>query len=96
MLTTMLKPASQLLGFAVNALDGEIGKLEDFMICDTDFAIRYLVVTLNYSGERFLLSPWWVERADWESRTMFLGFTLKEICESSHDAHLPVSSRSGE
>ena len=78
-----LKPAGQLLGFTVKALDGEIGKVEDLVVNDANLAIQYLSVNLNTSGEKLNLSPWQSEKIDWKKQSISLGFTLNEL----HDYH---------
>jgi hypothetical protein len=51
----------------IHATDGEIGHIEDFLIDDETWAIRYLVIdTRNWwPGKRILISPRWIERVGW-------------------------------
>jgi hypothetical protein len=41
---TMLRSVTHLQGFSLRALDGEIGKVDEFYFDDETWAIRYLVV----------------------------------------------------
>jgi sporulation protein YlmC with PRC-barrel domain len=43
---------------------GEIGHVEDFIIDDKTWAIRYLIVNTSIwsSGKKVLASPRWIER----------------------------------
>lgn len=54
-----LRSTDAVTGFHVHATDGEIGHLEDFLVDDADWSIRYLKVdTRNWwPGSRVLISP---------------------------------------
>jgi hypothetical protein len=49
-------------------LDGEIGHIEDFVVDDETWIIRYLVVdTKNWwPGKRVLIATDWIDRISWE------------------------------
>jgi len=49
-------------GYHIHATDGEIGHVEDFMVDDEIWAIRFLVVaTRNWlPGKKVILSPRWI------------------------------------
>jgi len=55
----MFRAAKEMTGIALEAVDGTIGKLEQFLFDDQNWAIRYLVVDIGswLSGKRVLLSP---------------------------------------
>jgi sporulation protein YlmC with PRC-barrel domain len=68
-----LQTATAVLGYAVQAEDGEIGHVKDVLVDDKAWAIRYLVVDTQewWSGKRVLVSPEWLARVAWdESRTL--------------------------
>ena len=56
---TMLRTVNHLQGFTLRAIDGEIGKVDQFYCDDETWAIRYLVVnTSNWlPGRLVLISP---------------------------------------
>ena len=58
----------EVAGYRIHAEDGEIGHVEDFMIDDETWAIRYLIVdTRNWwPGKKVLVSPQWIERSQLE------------------------------
>jgi sporulation protein YlmC with PRC-barrel domain len=69
-----LQAATAVLGYTVQAEDGEIGHVKDVLVDDKAWAIRYLVVDTRdwWPGKRVLVSPEWLTRAAWdESRTLF-------------------------
>ena len=69
-----LQNATGVLGYAVQAEDGEIGHVKDVLVDDQAWAIRYLVVdTRNWwANKKVLVSPEWLTRVTWdESKTLF-------------------------
>jgi hypothetical protein len=71
-------------GHHIQALDGEIGHVEDFIIDDEMWAIRYLVVdTRNWwPGKKVLVSPQWIENVSWGERKVFVNLSRATIQES--------------
>lgn len=61
-------------GYAIQAEDGEIGHVDDFIIDDETWAIRYLVVdTRNWmSGKKVLISPKWIADISWSESKVFV------------------------
>jgi sporulation protein YlmC with PRC-barrel domain len=87
-----LKRARRLTGFDVHAKDGMVGKVEELLLNDADLSIRYLVVDAITFDKRILLSPWWIERIDWEAGSLHLAFDRERICQSPlYDFRLPLS-----
>lgn len=54
-------------GYHLQAIDGEIGHVCDFIIDETTWSIKYLVVdTRNWMpGKKVLVIPGWVQSVDW-------------------------------
>ena len=71
-------------GHHLQALDGEIGHVADFIIDDETWAIRYLVVdTRNWwPGKKVLVSTQWIENVSWEERKVFVNLSRATIKES--------------
>jgi sporulation protein YlmC with PRC-barrel domain len=71
-------------GYHIQALDGEIGHVEDFVIDDETWAIRYLVVgTRNWwPGRKVLVSPQWIERVSWNESKVFVNLDRETIKQS--------------
>jgi len=68
----------------IEALDGAIGHVEDFIIDDETWSIRYLVVdTKNWwAGKHVLISPRWIERVSWEESKVFVNLSQDAIKQS--------------
>jgi hypothetical protein len=71
-------------GHHVQALDGEIGHVADFIIDDEAWAIRYLIIDTHnwWPGKKVLLSPQWIERVSWGERKVFVNLTREAIKQS--------------
>jgi hypothetical protein len=65
-------------------LDGEIGHIEEFVVDDETWIIRYLVVdTKNWwPGKRVLIATDWIDRISWEESKVFLDLTRDKIREA--------------
>jgi len=69
-----LRPATAVMGYAMQAEDGEIGHVKDVLVDDKAWAIRYLVIDTEkwWTGKKVLVSPEWLTRVTWgESKTLF-------------------------
>jgi hypothetical protein len=68
-------------GHRIQARDGEIGDVEDFVIDDDTWAIRYLIVDTGnwWPGKKVLISTPWIERISWELSTVFINLTREAI-----------------
>lgn len=62
-----LRSIHAVTGYHVHATDGAIGHVENFLIDDADWGIRYLVVdTKNWwAGKHVLISPYAVRKISW-------------------------------
>jgi hypothetical protein len=68
-------------GHYIQAEDGEIGHVVDFIIDDESWAIRYLIVdTRNFlPGKLVLISPRWIERVSWSEAKVFINLTREAV-----------------
>jgi hypothetical protein len=71
-------------GFHVHATDGDIGHIDDFLLEESSWQIRYLVVdTSNWLGGKWVaVSPSSVTRIDWSNREVFVSLTRAQIRDS--------------
>jgi sporulation protein YlmC with PRC-barrel domain len=72
-----LRSTKRVTGYHIQATDGEIGHVEDFIIDDDTWTVRYLVVSTRdwLFGKRVLLSPWWIKAVRWEDQTVVVDLT---------------------
>lgn len=88
-----LRSITAVTGYHIHASDGEIGHVEDFLVDDTDWSIRYLVVaTTNWwHGKKVLISPWSAEKIDWRTGMIDLGVRRQAVKDSpQYDPSIPV------
>jgi hypothetical protein len=76
-----LRSSEEVTGYYIEALDGEIGRVDGFVIDDEAWAIRYLeVATRNWwPGKKVLVSPAWVERVSWADSKVYASLTREAI-----------------
>jgi hypothetical protein len=79
-----LRSTGDATGHHIEALDGEVGHVEDFVIDDETWAIRYIIVdTHNWlPGKKVLVATQWVERVSWDERKVFINLNRETIKES--------------
>lgn len=71
-------------GYHIQAIDDEIGHVEDFVIDDETWAIRYLIIdTKNWwSGKKVLVSTKWIEKISWDQSKVFINLSCEDIKKS--------------
>jgi hypothetical protein len=71
-------------GYHILATDGTIGHVDDVIIDDETWAIRYLIVDTGnwWPGRRVLIAPLWIERVDWDASTVSIALTRDAIGRS--------------
>jgi len=79
-----LRSTRQVKGYHIAASDGEIGHVEDFIVDDKNWAIRYLIVdTRNWlPGKKVLIAPQWVKLVDWADAKVYVDLTQESIKNS--------------
>ena len=77
----MLHKFSKVRGFHIHALDGEIGHVDDFLLDESNWALRYLVVdTANWiGGKQVLVSPQVVSGVDAERERIEIALTRDQV-----------------
>jgi len=76
-----LRSAEVVTGYHMEAIDGEIGHLDGFVMDDETWAIRYIeVATRNWwPGKKVLISPEWIERVSWTDSKVYVGLSREAI-----------------
>ena len=79
-----LRSTKDVSGHHIQAQDGEIGHVEDFIIDNETWAIRYLVIdTKNWwGGKKVLISPQWIDRISWDESKVFVNLSKERIKQS--------------
>jgi stress response protein YsnF len=71
-------------GQNIEATDGELGHVDDFIIDDETWAIRYLVIDTAswWVGKKVLVSPQWIDHVSWEDNKVFVNLSRESIKQS--------------
>jgi len=76
-----LRSTGQVTSYHIHATDGEIGHVDDFIVDDENWEIRFLVVdTRNWlPGKNVLIPPRSITRVEWTDSSVHLNLTRKSI-----------------
>ena len=76
-----LRSTRDVMGYYIQATDGDLGHVEDFLVDDETWAIRYCVVdTRNWlPGRKVLVSPEWIQRVSWEDSKVYVDLSKRHI-----------------
>lgn len=79
-----LRSASEVRGYHVQGSDEAIGHVEDFIVDDETWQVRYLVVDTSnwWFGKIVLVAPHWASRVSWEERKVHIDLTRQAIKDS--------------
>jgi len=94
--TSHLHSSRKLKGYHIHASDGEIGHVDDFIVDDEKWVIRYFVVdTRNwFAGKKVLVSPLWISKISWELSLVYVELNRDSIKNSpEYNASEPISRK---
>jgi hypothetical protein len=89
-----LRSTREVLGYGIQAQDGEVGRVDDFVGDDVNWAIRYLVVDTRkwLPGRKVLVAPTWLEEVAWVSKKVHVDLPRDVIKGSPEfDRSAPVN-----
>lgn len=71
-------------GHTIEALDGEVGHVEDFVVDDETWTIRYLIVATRnwWPGKKVLIATRSVDRISWQESRVYLRLKRETIQKS--------------
>jgi uncharacterized protein YrrD len=76
-----LRSAREVTGYTIQARDGTLGHVEDFIVDDESWALRYIVVdTRNWwPGKHVLVPPQWIESVHWPQSSVVVDLLRETI-----------------
>ncbi len=76
-----LRSIAAVKGYHVHATDGEIGHVENFLVDDADWGIRYLIVATRnwWPGQHVLMSPHAVQDISWPEHEVRLDVSRGQV-----------------
>jgi hypothetical protein len=90
----MKRSVKSIIGFAMGAIDGDIGKVKEFFFDDQDWRVRYIVVETGswLFGRKVLIAPQALLTPDWENKVFPVNLSKDQIKNSPNiDTEKPVS-----
>ena len=90
----LLRAIVEVLGSSVQGADGKIGHVENCIVDDETWIIRYLVVrsTDPSRDAGTLLSPQWIDTLDWQEPRFHVKFSRETIRNSpEYDPSTPLT-----
>lgn len=91
-----LRSTSEVIRYHIEAADGAIGHLDDFLIDDAAWHIRYLVIdTLNWwPGKKVIVAPGWIREVSWTDSKVLIDLSRASIKGSpEYDPSNPVTAQ---
>ncbi len=89
-----LQSVQEVMGWPIQANDGAIGHVEDFLLSPADWRIRQIVIdTRNWwPGRKVLVAPGWISNVDWMAHEVAVALDRESIKHSpEYDPKQPVS-----
>ncbi len=79
-----LRSTRQVAGYRFHATDGQIGSVDNYIVDDEKWVIRYLVADISpwLPGRKILVSPNWIERVEWDTSEVFVNLTREAVRKS--------------
>ncbi len=80
-----LRSVREIKGYDIEAVGGDIGHVEDFIVEGGSWVIRYVVVetrNLLPGGKKVLVSPKWAREIKWAGEKVVLDMTVEDILNS--------------
>jgi hypothetical protein len=75
-----LRSTGEVIGYSIRAHDGDIGHVDDFVVDDAGWIVRYVVITRSWwPGKKVLLAPEWIERISWDEMKAFVPISRDTI-----------------
>lgn len=77
----------------IHAGNGDIGNVEDLIIDDETWTIRFLIIDTRtwWPGKKVLVAPQWITRVDWGDSKVLINLPneIPEFHEGHHHHHMP-------
>lgn len=88
-----LRSCEAVIGYHIEANDGEIGHVKGLLVDDHTWAIRYLVVSTSnwWMGHDVLVATQWIKHVSWSKQAVAIDLSREALKLAPHfDADLPL------
>lgn len=89
-----LRSCNAVVGYHIEAADGEIGHVQGLLVDEESWAVRYLVVNTSnwWLGHDVLVAPQWIKRVSWAERSVAVELTREALKQAPwYDPALPFT-----
>ncbi len=79
-----LRSVNEVRGYHIEGSDESIGHIDDLIVDDETWEVRYLVIDTNnwWFGKKVLVAPHWATRISWLERTVHVDLSRQAIKDS--------------
>ena len=79
-----LRSTQEVSAYSIAATDGELGIVEDFIVEEDSWAIRYLVIDTHkwWAGKKVMIAPKWIASIDWAQASVHVTLTREGVKQS--------------
>ena len=90
-----LRSTQTALKMIIDSPDGEVGHIEDFIIDDQTWVVRYLVVSTGkwWPGHHVLVAPPWINKINWGTSRAFVGIDRENFKELEEFTSIEMLTR---
>jgi len=81
-------------GYNIHAIDGEIGKVVDYIVDDTTWKLKFFVVETGswLNSKKVLLSTRWIKEVNWDNSVVIVNISTEAVKNSpDYDESEPIS-----
>jgi sporulation protein YlmC with PRC-barrel domain len=89
-----LRSTKEIEDYKIHATDGEIGKVVDYIVDDTNWKIEYLIVEAGdwLNSKKVVLSTKWITDINWENEVVIVNISADEVKNSpDYDDSQPIN-----
>lgn len=89
-----LRSTIEVTGYHIQAMDGELGHVEDFLVEDENWAIKSVVAAVGHwwSNKNVLVPPKAIEKVSWADSKVFINLTKAALTEEPEYQHTASDS----
>ena len=76
-----LRRMKEVAGYTIQATDGAVGRVDDFIIDDEPWVIRYMVVDTGkwWPGKKVVVAPPWIAEVDWKNSKVYANLSRESV-----------------
>ena len=78
---THLRSCQAVMGYHIEATDGDIGHVQGLLVDEETWAIRYMIVNTSnwWFGQQVLIAPPWIKSVSWPGATVSVDLTRQAV-----------------